>query len=143
MKKLLIMLSVFFSVTAGAQDTTILNGWTIVDSRDSLLLQMHRAAFQSRPKPTNYYGQFVFADTTLPSAQPDTVKVLILVCDTASFGDVVLAYSGSNEIKTSPLYHYTVLWQRGYSINKYNTTTTYLDADKKPLAQNIVVWMVK
>lgn len=38
-------------------------------------------------------------------------------------------------------YDYSSYWQKGYSVFSYNSgKMEYLDADKKPLSKNIIVW---
>ena len=64
----------------------------------------------------------------------DTVKVVMLVCDTAG-----VRFNNNDYID-----HF-VYWQFGYQVlnNDYWELAGYLDENKKPLSKNIIVWQAK
>lgn len=88
-------------------------------------------------KPTYFqYNGTLKMNTSYPT---DTVKCIMLVCDTSlqhynNFDCMNCIRSGYNPLVT---------WQIGYSYHTDLIHIGYLDENKKPLSKNIIVWMSK
>ncbi len=74
---------------------------------------------------------------TITARQIDTVRVIMLVCDTSN-----QFYSIHSDTIVGTLTGW-VSWQFGYDVRENNEHLYYLDENKKPLNKNIVVWQVK
>ena len=76
----------------------------------------------------------------------DTVPCIMLVCDTAFYMQHTVAYIRLQDDAQQA--GRLAFWIRGYiaTKSKYSGVyieKTYIDADKKPLSKNIVVWLSK
>lgn len=120
-------------------------------SKDSILVKIIGSGTQVFPKTHSE----LFAEQM---AKQDTIRVLMLLCDTTSksisIGGVSLDSSGEViKIHNPKYYDSSVWWQFGYVIYPSITFRAafqdqvpnkfYLDQTKKPLSKSIIVWMTK
>ena len=92
------------------------------------------------------------------SQQKDTVKVIMLVCDTSHWNWVDSGIVNNKFVelaRSGNRYNYSVQWQFGYEVRlkhidfgmsgsvEYFTHIEYLGENKKTLSKNIVVWQSK
>jgi len=95
---------------------------------------------------TSFYTSATSLTTTGYLPKQDTIRVLMLVCDTSS------------EMPNGSGIHFFIDWQYGYKVIEIVPqnwevgdvqvqatwqTIQYLDADKKPLPKSTIVWLTK
>jgi len=90
---------------------------------------------------TGYATRLV--DSTV-NIKTDTVRVIMLVCDTST--EIVQRTTvdtfGVMRLLPVSIYNQNVYWQFGYKVITYWRNITYLDDKKRPLLKSIIVWNV-
>lgn len=125
MKKLslLLLIILFLWINGWAQSGVITNDQRLTDTTGKVKL-----------------GNTIITNTSIYTAgygltyiQSDTVKCVMLVCDTS-------VYDNGRGFTITP-YSDRVTWMFGYSIQKWNERSVYLDDKKIHLKKSIIVWI--
>jgi len=85
-------------------------------------------------------GNTITTSGTLTIVKLDTIRVLLLTCDTIT--GYLPAIIDLNTTSSKQHVH-EVYWQYGYSVEDFRGIREYLDADKKPLKKSTIVFLTK